>query len=328
MDIAQIKQSVVDTGLKLVEEKLVARTWGNVSARIDETSFAISPSGLAYEKTTADDIAIYDFETEKATGPRKPSSEKGIHACAYKTFEDVNFVIHTHQDYATAIGLGSLANLVFEGNESEILGPIEIAEYGLPGTKTLKKNVASAFEKGAKVVLMKHHGAIILGKSAEDTLMKAKILEAVCKRSVLTKINEAFSISISKPSFETTLAKSDNLLIMVSNCLLDFASLGGFKTQLDDMAQMLGSSLNVVKNDNDKIAKALKNQDAVLVKGLGCVVHTEDEQDTDALAMLIQKAVISKQYTLACNVKADLSLLDCTLMRNIYKLKYSKKKAG
>ena len=40
------RREIIDTGIGLLEEKLVARTWGNISARIDADNYLITPSGL------------------------------------------------------------------------------------------------------------------------------------------------------------------------------------------------------------------------------------------------------------------------------------------
>ena len=58
----------------LLEKKLVARTWGNFSARLDEAHFAITPSGLGYEQMGADDIVRFCLADESWEGSRKPSS--------------------------------------------------------------------------------------------------------------------------------------------------------------------------------------------------------------------------------------------------------------
>ena len=52
MDILQAKKEVIAAGLRLVEKGLIARTWGNVSCRVDENSFVITPSGKPYEGLT------------------------------------------------------------------------------------------------------------------------------------------------------------------------------------------------------------------------------------------------------------------------------------
>ena len=211
MNDNELRQLVADTGRQLLENGLVARTWGNISARKDETKFAISPSGLGYENMQGSDVPIYDMESKTWEGSRKPSSEKKIHAAAYKLYPEVNFVIHTHQDYATAIGLANTSELEPTPEEKELLGEISIAGYGLPGTDKLADNVTTAL-KNSQVVLMAHHGALILGKDVHDAMKKAEVLEEVCKRAVIKKIGDD--------------ALGDNM--------------PPFKAQLDDMAQMVG----------------------------------------------------------------------------------------
>lgn len=51
MDGMEKRELICQTGRTLLEERLVARTWGNVSCRADDDSFYITPSGLDYTKT-------------------------------------------------------------------------------------------------------------------------------------------------------------------------------------------------------------------------------------------------------------------------------------
>lgn len=327
----EIKQSIVDTGKKLLDMGLVARTWGNISCRKDDTHFAISPSGMSYLRTTVEDVPIFDTTTEEYEGTRKPSSEKRIHAAAYEIYKDVNFVIHTHQDYATAIGLVSACDLEMTDEEKKVLGKILIAGYGLPGTKTLKNNVAVALQSGAKVVLMIHHGALICGTDPEDTIKKSLMLEEVCKRTIAKKIDLKELEDAGKPDEEDGLlkdvkAKYPNLLVNTSPIMKKFAEGKGFRAQVDDMAQMIGPKLKCVKASSSKAISALEKQDAVLVKGVGCLINSVEKDDAEALGMLLNKAAICKSYTLKCNVNGELPRMDCKLMHVVYKMKYSKKK--
>jgi hypothetical protein len=212
--------------------------------------------------------------------------------------------------------------------EREILGPIEVAAYGLPGTKKLCANVEAALKKGAKVVLMKHPGAVILGSDRDDTIRKAEVLEEVCRRAVRGKIDGGELISATETIDPKLLNASTNMGVFATADVLYMAKQGGFKAQLDDMAQMLGGRIKAVSNQNDAILKALNKSDAVLVKNVGCVILTEQADDVSALKLLIAKAATAKRYTLACNVNPKLSAFDCKLMRTIYKKKYSKQKEG
>ena len=61
MDILEAKKIVVEAGKQLVSTGLIARTWGNVSYRIDDKQFVITPSGKAYEGLTPDDIVLVNM---------------------------------------------------------------------------------------------------------------------------------------------------------------------------------------------------------------------------------------------------------------------------
>ena len=108
MEINQARSAVLKAGLRLVEAGLIARTWGNVSCRVDAESFVITPSGRSYQSLTADDLVQVKIDDLSYQGPIKPSSEKGIHAEVYKLYPEVNFVIHTHQENASVIAATTL----------------------------------------------------------------------------------------------------------------------------------------------------------------------------------------------------------------------------
>ncbi|MDF2673982.1 MAG: class aldolase/adducin family protein, partial [Clostridiales bacterium] len=103
MNVNAAKELVVKAGIRLVESGLIARTWGNVSCRIDEYSFVITPSGRDYLSLTADEIVTVKISDCSYSGNIKPSSEKGVHAKVYKLYSEANFVIHTHQENASVI---------------------------------------------------------------------------------------------------------------------------------------------------------------------------------------------------------------------------------
>ena len=119
MEEQMARRLVAAEGKKLQQAGLVARTWGNISCRIDENHFVITPSGLDYETMTARDLVLMDIRNGVCCGAHKPSSEKGVHLAAYQTFPEVGYVIHTHQTYATAIGLCGFEQLAMTEEEAE-----------------------------------------------------------------------------------------------------------------------------------------------------------------------------------------------------------------
>ena len=73
MDI-QKRQKLIQYGKKMVENNLTFSTGGNLSIRIDDRSFLITPSGMAYESLKERDLVVTTSEGEILKGDRKPSS--------------------------------------------------------------------------------------------------------------------------------------------------------------------------------------------------------------------------------------------------------------
>ncbi len=192
MDILTAKETVIEAGKQLVKYGLIVRTWGNISCRISDTQFVITPSGKPYESLTPDDIVTVNIEDLEYEGDVKPSSEKGIHAQCYKLRPDVNFVIHTHQMNASIVSALGMDITGIEGRSAEIIGnEIVMGGYGLPGTKTLRKGVVSAIKRTtSNAVIMAHHGALCMGVDFDSALAVANEVEIVCEKFVLRKYKD------------------------------------------------------------------------------------------------------------------------------------------
>ena len=59
ISIEEIKQKVCAAGKQLLQEGLVARTWGNVSMRVNDHQMVITPSGRKYDELNLDDIRYF-----------------------------------------------------------------------------------------------------------------------------------------------------------------------------------------------------------------------------------------------------------------------------
>lgn len=201
MDVLTAKQLVIAAGEKLVETGLIARTWGNVSCRVDDKTFVITPSGKPYIGLTPDDIVEVAINTLEWGGNVKPSSEKGIHAEVYKAYPEAGFVIHTHQKVASAVSALSNGIESVVGEAAKLIGNvIHLGGYGLPGTKKLKKGVTNALKLSpSKAVIMAHHGALCFGKDSDEAFEVANSLEKVCADYILENAKSKLGL------------KSDNL---------------------------------------------------------------------------------------------------------------------
>jgi len=185
------REIVVKAGKRLVEAGLVARTWGNVSCRINETHFAITPSGRDYMSLTPEEIVIVAVSDCSYSGSIKPSSEKGMHADIYKYNPEVNFIIHTHQENASVVSALGLDSIKLDKDYPLIGKEVICAAYGISGTKKLRREVLEAMKKSkGNAVIMKNHGAVCYGKDEEEAFKAASVLEEACDCFVMNRYME------------------------------------------------------------------------------------------------------------------------------------------
>ncbi len=103
MDISELKEQVFTANMALVEHGLVIFTFGNVSGIDRERGvFAIKPSGVDYERLTAEDIVLCDMDGNPVDDGMRPSSDTKTHAVLYKSFPEIGGIAHTHSTTATA----------------------------------------------------------------------------------------------------------------------------------------------------------------------------------------------------------------------------------
>ena len=175
------KAIVCRAGKQLLERGLVEGTWGNCSLRIDHRLMAITPSGRRYEDMANADIVIMDYHTLDVLGDIKPSSEKKLHAEIYRTRKEVNAVIHTHQPNASTIAAARRELPPILDDQAQLLGPsVRCAAYALPNTKKIVRTTVKAL-RGRYAAFMANHGAVTLGRTMEEAITAALVLEKACK---------------------------------------------------------------------------------------------------------------------------------------------------
>ena len=360
MDILQAKQTVIDAGKDLLACGLIVRTWGNISCRINDTQFVITPSGKPYEGLTPDDIVVVNIEDLSYEGNIKPSSEKGIHADCYKARNDVNFVIHTHQSNASAVSI--LKKDIINDVGSDLLDMvIPCAEYGLPGQPKLRQGVNDVLARSdSKAILMAHHGAVCMGADYAEAFAVANELERVCGEYIDSKYKRPkykHNVVASKSEFKDgvihftddfwdTDFDPESLTMPPEQCIhrdiynaypkvkyiihcadddvVEASSTGKkVKPYLDDFAQLVGINLKCASEEKQLIKK-LRFRNGVLLKDKGGYCCANDEYNATAVEIVMKKNCKAMLDTQNIGKIKPIKLHECLLMRIVYKLKYSK----
>jgi L-fuculose-phosphate aldolase len=162
---------------RLVIDRLVTGTSGNVSARDPETGHvAITPSGVSYADLAADDIVLVDASGTVVDGDWLPSSELPMHLAVYRLRPDVLAVVHTHSPHATAFAACGREIPAIHYDIAAIGNPIRVAPYATYGTDELASSAVRAM--GAdQAVLLQNHGVLAVGSSVEHAYLVAQKVE-------------------------------------------------------------------------------------------------------------------------------------------------------
>lgn len=193
MKLSEAKDNIIEVCDRMLDAKMVARSWGNVSSRIDENHFIITPSGRDYRSLSQDELVMVNISDGRSWGNIRPSSEMGIHLDAYRNNPEANFIIHTHQPEASVLSAFEWNIVGEEDDGEEFLRPIPCAKYGFPGSDELRQNVAEALEGGRyPMALMAHHGAICVGKGVSETVRLVAILEMMSAYQITQAFERCF----------------------------------------------------------------------------------------------------------------------------------------
>ncbi len=339
MEKMEAKDLVIKAGHELVAEGLIARTWGNISCRISDEEFVITPSGRSYEDLVRSEIVPVRIDDCSWSGTVKPSSEKAVHAALYRLHPEANFIIHTHQNYATAIGATGRTLRGFDREYMDVLGRVvPCAEYGISTTKPLAENVeaAAALYPEAKAILMRNHGAVCIGSDYDDAFEVARTLEKLCKArfedlTVYYNLPEAFipGTDSARHMINYRTGGGRTFAFLKSTFVRKMADLGKpVPAYIDDCAQMSGGSIRCLPATATKtdILRALVHYPMVFVKTKGAVCVGSDKEEADAVCMVLEKNCLAAWACEKTGEGRPVSPLAARLEHLIYVMKYSKLK--
>ena len=183
-----LKKEMLEACLKMKEYKLVSLAGGNVAIRVDDNKFLVTPSAIEYDKMTYKDIVLIDENCKVIEGKRKPSSDSSAIVYIFQHKPEVNAVIHTHQPYATAIGMvqdklpACMVTLI-----DACQGDVVVAPW-TPSSDIGMGKLCVEYSNDARAVIMKRHGVIAYGPSLADAIFSAVYLEEGAKTYVLAKL--------------------------------------------------------------------------------------------------------------------------------------------
>jgi len=184
----QLKREVIQTALEIKDYGLIALAGGNVSARTENGQIVVTPSGINYEIMKPNDVLVLSKDGDVIEGTLRPSVDTTALLYIYDHMPDVNAIIHTHQPYASAVGL--IHDNVFPVASTTLanvtLGAVPIAPYSAAASEQMGiETVTHIGDKRA--VILKHHGVVTVGGTLKDALYAAIYMEEAAKSYLAAK---------------------------------------------------------------------------------------------------------------------------------------------
>ena len=191
--LKELKERVYKANLDLVGHGLVILTFGNTSG-IDRRRgvVAIKPSGVGYEEIKPADIVLVDLDGRRVEGKLRPSSDTPTHLALYRAFPAIGGIAHAHSEYATMYAQAGLEIPCLGTTHADhFRGPVPVTrmltkaevehDYEANTGKVIVERFRRLDPAATPAVLVAGHGPFAWGKSPEDAVRNALVLEQVAK---------------------------------------------------------------------------------------------------------------------------------------------------
>ena len=192
-----VKERLVEA-IRMLENAELIDYGGHGSERRDAGGYYINSGASVRSSLTPGDIVAVDLEGNLVEGRGKPPLECHIHSEIYRARPDVNVVLHTHPRWSTLLTLTGIAYQPVYA-QGVLLGDIPVMDSPLSvNTKAMGEHLASVLGS-ARAVLLKAHGAVIVGAGMVEAFALAIYLEENARRQYMARqIGEPYVFSASE----------------------------------------------------------------------------------------------------------------------------------
>lgn len=171
-----LRAEVIAGARRLLDERLVIGTAGNVSAREDDRLW-MTPTRTPYRTLREADLAAVEIATGRPLAEPPPSRELPLHLAVYRSRPDAGAVVHTHSAQATA---WSFLEAPLEPETEDLayhgVGAVRSCGRHPAGSDALAAAVAGALS-AANAVLLTGHGVVAVAADVDTAVTRAAVVE-------------------------------------------------------------------------------------------------------------------------------------------------------
>lgn len=182
---AELRQDIARWGNLLYQRQLAHGSAGNLSARLEDGTFLVTPTNCCLGMLRPDQISRVSAQGELLDG-EPPSKETFFHLAVYEERPGARAIVHLHSTYSVAASC-----LCHDKTSEDVLpaltayqvmrvGKLPLVEYYRPGDKALAQAVRQRAREH-KSMLLANHGPIVSGTSLEQAVFAYEELEETAK---------------------------------------------------------------------------------------------------------------------------------------------------
>ena len=187
-DETRLRDEICRIGRSLFDRGLTAGSSGNISARLPDGGWLMTPTNASLGALDPARLALFDAAGRFVSGDA-PTKEAFLHFSMYGERAEAGAVVHLHSSHSTAVSL--LADV----DPDDVLpaltayyvmrvGRLPLVPYFAPGDPDLAHAVR-ALAGRHHAVLLANHGPVVAGRSLADAQYATEELEETAKLFLL-----------------------------------------------------------------------------------------------------------------------------------------------
>jgi ribulose-5-phosphate 4-epimerase/fuculose-1-phosphate aldolase len=180
----RLRDEITRVGRSLFDRGLTAGSSGNISARLPDGGWLMTPTNASLGSLDPARLSLFDAVGRHVSGDA-PTKESFLHFSMYGERATAGAVVHLHSSHATAV------SILRDVDPADVMpaltayyimrvGKLPLVPYFAPGDPALADAVR-ALAGQHHAVLLANHGPVVAGRSLADAQYASEDLEEAAK---------------------------------------------------------------------------------------------------------------------------------------------------
>jgi ribulose-5-phosphate 4-epimerase/fuculose-1-phosphate aldolase len=187
---AKLRDEIVRTGASLFSRGLTHGSTGNISIRLDDGGWLMTPTGSSLGTLDPARLSLLDANGRHLDGD-KPTKEAFLHTTMYRERPTAGAVVHLHSTYSVAVSCLDHADChdvlpPITAYSVMRVGTLPLVPYYPPGDESLADAVGKLAGKH-HAVLLANHGPVVAGTNLSAATDAVEELEETARLFLLLR---------------------------------------------------------------------------------------------------------------------------------------------